>query len=352
MSGPIGRAVVLSLVLACALGCLRIASAEEQATAFSAAEWVPLALLNGQAELVPAAVAQLQAASPLNRRRAAFILGQIRTPAALAALRGTLKDSDRWVRIHAGVGLAQQGFAEGYPGTKAAFYEASPWLQYYAIYGLNQIGDEAARRLLAQNACQGSPFLSRIVKAARQPAPVQSPPGPFYEHPLAAPDWPELVEIATRALVDEGDIWFHGGDYDQAIRCNEAAVFLQPSRVDLYAASAWLQWSMNRHGAAISTYHRAIAANPTDWEAYFELGFYYLYHWHPNTAVEYLRQSVELGAPPIRARSYAHALEQVGRLKEALRVWQQLDAVDQSGVVDINIRRLQQLLAATAEAGD
>jgi len=338
------------MIIGCS--CLETAVADEHETAFDESEWVPLALLSGQESLIPPAVAKLQNGLLINRRRAAFILGQIGTPQALAALRSALADSDRRVRIHAGVALAQQGVAEGYQGAKAALYEGPAWLQYYAIYGLNQIRDERALVLLEQNSCEGDPFLSRVVKAAQRPEPVQSARGPFYEQPLLAQDWPELLEIAARALAIECDTWFHGGDYDQAIRCNEATVFLQPSWVEVYAASAWLQWSMNRHGAAISTYRRAIDANPTDWEAYFELGFYYMHHGHPSAAVEHLRQSVELGAPPISARSYAHALEQVGRLKQALRVWQQLDRIDQSGVVDSNLRRLEQLGAGTADGRD
>ena len=77
-----------------------------------------------------------------------------------------------------------------------------------------------------------------------------------------------------------------------------------------------------------------------------------MHHGHPSAAVEYLRQSVELGAPPISARSYAHVLEQVGRLKQALRFWQELDKIDQSGVVDSNLRRLEELGAGTADGRD
>ncbi len=348
MSTLTGRAVFLSLLIIIGCSCSRTALADERETAFDESQWVPLPRLSGQEALIPLAVAKLQNGLPINRRRAAFILGQIGTPQALQALRSALEDSDRWVRIHAGVGLAQQGVAEGYQGAKAALYEGPAWHKYYAIYGLNQIRDERALRLLEQNPCEGSPFLSRVVKAAQRPELVQSPRGPFYQQPLPAQDWPELLEIAAQALVDECDTWFHGGDYDQAIRCNEAAVFLQPARVEVYASTAWLQWSMNRHGAAISTYRRAIDANPGNWEAYFELGFYYMHHGHPSAAVEYLRQSSELGAPPIRARTYAHALEKVGKLKQALRVWQQLDRIDQSGAVDANLRRLQELVPGTA----
>lgn len=305
--------------------------------------WMPIPRLAGCESLIPFAAEELHNGLPVNRQRAAFILGQIGGLQGLQMLRGALDDGDRWVRIHAGVGLAQHGAAEGLQGSKAALYEGPVWLKFYAIFGLNQIGSKDARDVLNSTGCSGDPFLSRVIVAAREERGTLRG-APSRKEPITAGNWAEVREVAAQALTDEADTWFHAGDYDQAIRCNEAAIFLQPSWVDVYAASAWLQWSMNRHGAAITTYRRAIAANPNNWEAHFELGFYYLHHNHVSSAVEHLKRSFELDAPPVQARTYAHALEKSGKLREALLIWQELDTRDSSGAVDANLNRLRKIL--------
>lgn len=335
-------AVAMSLIVLC-LGTQVGLGGEDNGDPDTA--WLPQPQLAGYESLIPSAAQELHNGPSINRQMAAFILGQIGGPESCRILRAALDDADRWVRIHAGVALAQHGKVEGLAGSKAALYEGPAWLKFYAIYGLNQIRSEHARQVLDTTACKGDPFLNRVIIAARKERSTISG-VPLRNEPVSVRDWSELAEVAAQAFLDEADIWFHGGDYDQAIRCNEAAIFLQPSWVDVYAASAWLQWSMNRHGAAITTYRRAIAANPDNWEAHFELGFYYLHHGRISSAVKYLKNSFELDAPPLRARSYAHALEKAGKLSQALLIWQQLDKRDSSGAVDANLNRLRKILSA------
>lgn len=311
--------------------------------------WAPLPWMWGQDGLTPAAAALLTEGTGEDRLRAAFVLGQVGTPGALGALRGAAEDTDRMVRVHVGVALAQSGMPTS-AACEAALWEGPRWLQFYAIHGLNQIGSVAARRRLAQTTAGDDVFINDTLRAAaggRAPRPT----GPLTPEPLTAENAGDLLTVAANALVDEADVWFDVGKYDQCIRCNEAAIFLEPERTDLYGVNGWLLWSMNRHGAAITTYRRAIAANPGEWDAYFELGFYYMHHTQVRSAVRHLHKSVELGAPPVAARSYAHALEKAGRSVEALQFWEQLDKVDGTGVVDSNIARLRELLDGAVGAG-
>lgn len=333
---------LLGCVVLGMLVCSVSSTAEDAAREDAMTRWAPLPWLWGQDGLTPVAAELLAEGAGEDRLRAAFVLGQIGTPDALAALRRAALDKDRMVRMHVGVALAQSG-ASTAAVCEAALAEGPPWLQFYAIHGLNQIGSAAARRTLTETTAGDDVFINATLRAAQgEKAPL--PTGPLTPDALAAESAADLLTVAANALIDEADVWFHVGNYDQCIRCNEAAIFLQPERTDLYGVNGWLQWSMNRHGGAITTYRRAIAANPDDWDAYFELGFYYLHHGRVRAAVEYLRHSVELGAPPVPARTYAHALEKAGRPAEALEVWEQLDSIDTTGTVDSNIARLRELL--------
>ncbi len=308
--------------------------------------WAPLPLMSGQDGLTPSASVLLANGAGEDRLRAAFILGQIGTPAAVAALQAAADDDNRIVRIHVGVALAQSGLPTS-AACEAALAEGPAWLQFYAVHGLSRIGSPEAARVLSKASARGDVFLNATLAAAAiDPAPETS--GPIGTETLVAIGAEDLLTVAANALVSEADLWFHVGEYDQCIRCNEAAVFLQPWRTDLYGVTGWLQWSMNRHGAAITTYRRAIAANPDDWEAHFELGFYYMRHGQLRSAVRYLRNSYELGAMPVRARSYAHALEKAGRLDESLEVWEALAEVDDSAVVTENTARVRRKIEQAA----
>ena len=314
-------------------------------TAFEPVQWGPVCLLRGQHRLIDVMADRLMDGASQDRQRAAFALGQIGGVAVEHVLFEALQDSDRQVRLHVALALAQCGRKEGYPGAAAAFYAGPEWVKYYAIYGMCRADRAACLRLLQQHPVSGSPFLSRIISQAQQYPPADWPPREPYGGLLEWCDWQLALEFAAEAMVAEADIWFHAGDYEQVIRCNEAALFLQPSWVDVYSNSGWLLWSMNRHGAAVEVYRKAIQANPDSWEAHFELGYYYLLQGHARLAIQYLKRAVDLDAPPIRARSYAHALERSGRLEEARDFWRQLEAVDDSGVVTNNLQRLEEILS-------
>ncbi|MFO7946911.1 MAG: HEAT repeat domain-containing protein [Armatimonadota bacterium] len=308
--------------------------------------WAPLPALKDRSILVEPAVENINDSDSLTRRRAAFILGQVGTDAALVALEKAMEDPDRDVRIMAGVGLAQYGDAMGLAGCRAALYQGPEWLKAYAIYGLFTIDTPESKHILATTGAKNNPLISRLLADAQDGQPRYNQ-FPFPDDLFQQIDgWEDARDAAVSALVLEADAWFHAGDYDQAIRSNDTALFLDPQFVELYANSAWLLWSMGRHGAAITMYRRGIEHNPMSWNASFELGFYYYRHDQSLLALPHLKRSLELGAPPQFARTYAHALEAVGRLQDALEVWKDLDRRDDSGAVDVNLKRLQEIISA------
>ncbi len=317
----------------------------ECATDFAPAEWGPIRIMNGQNALVPVVSEVLLSGSAIDRQRAAFILGQVGTPAAIEALRVAVSsDSARMVRIHAGIALALNGERGTTNQCEAGLYSGESWLQYYAVSGLRTTWTTEARTLLMNNRCEGDPFIGRVIARALELSEVGAPSSPPVTNILMISDWEDAKNLAIEALMAEADVWFHGGDYEQVVRTNEAAIFIDPQWMDPYANNGWLQWSMGRQGAAIRTYRRAIAAMPENWEAHYELGFYYFLKKAPTLALRHLKRGCELGAPPVPARAYAHALERTGQLEASLAFWRELDARDASGTVDQNIARIEAAL--------
>ncbi len=282
--------------------------------------WAPLDMLWGHREVVPYLLKVLNSDEPSNRARAAFVLGQIGNPQTADALWAARHDNDRTVRLHAGIALAYLGDEQGLPAARAALISAPRWLRYYAIMGLWRIGTPHAWALLNHSQAAQPPFLAQVIAAALA-TPATVPPlerSATGAEQLAGPLTNSFIwESVADVFITEADWWWHRGDYDQAIRCLQVVVFMQPDRVETYGDIAWLQWSMGHNTEAIGTYHQAIDTNPTNPRAYFNLGFHYSNIGQYEPAVRYLEQAVSNGGSQLMRRMYAHTLEAAGQIEGA-----------------------------------
>ena len=163
--------------------------------------------------------------------------------------------------------------------------------------------------------------------ALAQPGPPG--PAPFAEHasPASArprPHSTDPTEAKIDALVEESDRAWHKGDYPECVRINEQIIALDPTWVDMYSTTAWLQWSMGQYLVALHTLHQGIAANPDSWEARFNMGFHRLNLKEYDRAVKYLGQAVAMGGDKQARKSYAYALEGNKQPADALAAWRGL----------------------------
>ncbi|MEN6344701.1 MAG: HEAT repeat domain-containing protein [Armatimonadia bacterium] len=293
-------------------------------------EWAPIPVFRGETTALQALHSLLSSDDPAFRARAAFLLGQIGCPASVSHLTKALGDPVRTVRVQAGIALACLGDGTGIPTCAAVLKAPDPQVvRYYAVYGL-----WCARSPLARAALQGAangqpPLVASALKGAltgpeRPPitpvaAPGAAPTGP---EPPASQIWEQAADVFTL----ESDWWFHEGDYDQCIRCNEAAILLDPHLVEAYNVAAWLQWSRGRNEESMETLSKCVAANPEDPEAHYNLGYHLFNLKRYGQAEAPLRRSVELGGDNLCRRAYAHCLEREGKLAECLKVWEGLVA--------------------------
>ena len=297
----------------------------------------PIAVLAGHAYAIPTLIAGLESDDADVRARCCFLLGQIASRDCTDALLDALSDSDRTVRMFAGMSLARMGDYDGYHAARASYDGTRWWIRYWAIDALarlNQVPDVALNdpdplvRALAEDARRGTwgPVSARDEYAGPTDAPLG-----------------ELMDVFANYLIGETDWWWHAGHYEQVLRGQETIVWLDPTWLDGLTNAGYLYWSLERDGEALATYRRAVAMHPDRWESHFELGFFYFNAQRRFAeAVPEFARARELGCPPVQARMHAHALEDAGRNAEALEVWRELLAnTPDDGVVRGNVQRLE-----------
>jgi serine/threonine-protein kinase len=219
----------------------------------------------------------------------------------------------------------------------------------YAVVGLWRLDSDAAREALAGQRDEADLLVGPAVRGALETPTAAPPPvDPAASRPtIPEPSLNDVWEQAADVIVQESDWWWHGGDYEQVIRCGEAAVFLDPRFVDVYTTNAWLQWSLGRDAEAVRTLHRVVNAAPRDPEAHFGLGFHYFNTKRYRQAIGPLRRAVQLGGDPRVQRTYAHCLERLERWDEARARWARMVEADGTdGVAKQNLERVEGVLAA------
>lgn len=97
-----------------------------------------------------ACVAQLAAAEPSQRWRAAASLGRnpLRSPEAIQALIGALADPEPFVRWHAAMALAAQDAGRAFPALAAVLADPEPLRRAAAAEALGRLSGEAATQAL------------------------------------------------------------------------------------------------------------------------------------------------------------------------------------------------------------
>ncbi len=257
------------------------------------------------------------------RARSAFVLGQIGNPRAQRALRRLLNDRAAPVRRHAGIALLNLDNRRGLDEAKEALQEAPRWVRYYAAEALARSGLEQARGMLRLSRFQQEPYIQRCIGdfLIAPPEKLVAVPAGEDEEQWLPEDLGLLFIEAGNILAQESDAHFHLGDYDAAIRCNEAVAFLDPENVEAWTNAAWLLWSMNRDDEAVMMYNRGIAANPDKPDVYFEFGMFRFARKRYELAVELFKRAAQRGARVQWQRMVGHSLERAGLYDEALEWW-------------------------------
>ncbi len=314
----------------------------DRLAALRPAGWLPIPIIRANPQpWADLARRLLTAGDELSLIRGAFLAGETRLRSLAPAVQALLHHPSRRVRLHASIALCRMG-VPAEPGACAALLGTPYWVRYYAAVALWQLGTPRAKRLL-QRALhwQDDSFIIECISRAL--AEWQRP--RLVPLPKLGQQKPVSLADASAIFIRESDWFWHKGRYQQCVRANSAAVLLDPENPDPYSNSAWLLWSMGLHTRAIGEYHRGLAAD-TSGEAAFYLAFYYQLQGDLIAAERYFKIAADLAPRNTNIlRSWAHCLRRLGRLRQAMEVWQRVLEVNPTDAVAIReIKRLRQAI--------
>lgn len=274
--------------------------------------------------------------------RKAFLLGQIGDRKAVPTVAKLLHDSDRAVRVQAGIALASLGDRRGIPVCASALNSEPTWIRCYAAYALWQVNTPQSRRVLRKSLDGQGKFIRGVIEGSltTRYAKVTA------KSAVKLESWQD----AGDALSEEADWWWHEGNLEQAARCLEALLFVDPESSESYGTAAWLEWSLGRDEQAINTLKRGVAAFPNSPDMHFELGFHYVNTKRYRLAREPLKKALDLGGNDLMCRQYAHCLEKLGQCEECLSQWEKLlKLFPDDPVVRMNYERVRKLITDTGD---
>lgn len=128
----------------------------------------------------------------------------------------------------------------------------------------------------------------------------------------------ELVD----GLWEEGDRYFHDGDYIRTIALARICVELDPSFDEAYSSGAYLLWSLGDIPAANAFLGYGIKHSTRPGALYDEMGQHLFRLKRYPDALPYLKKAVALGGVPVTAYStLAHCYTRLNKHAEAVQIW-------------------------------
>lgn len=139
------------------------------------------------------------------------------------------------------------------------------------------------------------------------------------------------------------DFYWHEGQHLRLVRMLYVLVEVNPKNVETFSALGWVLDSYGNERKAFQIYDRGIAANPNDWDLYFDAGFWHFQKKNYQSALKYLQKAVSFkDAPPMVWKTLAHTYDRMGQVEKSLEIWEKLVKMDpEDGANKSNLERVK-----------
>ena len=202
--------------------------------------------------------------------------------------------------------------------------------------------------LLSASIAEGQRNLPRPPKRSFSNGPKPHPPAAAQGTRQATQE--ELADAVLgdtmNLLWDQTDHHFHEGEYNHAINICRIVVQGDPHNVEGFANAAWLLWSVGRNEEAAALLTDGIAANPTTYYMYDEMGRYWLTdRKDPKTALPYFEKAVTFDAPWTTWNGLAICYEKLDKWDKAVTAWEKATLFPQDLVANRRLKQARDRLA-------
>ena len=152
---------------------------------------------------------------------------------------------------------------------------------------------------------------------------------PYLNNPIKP--FTEFVEKVSQAdyYLTEGNKYFFGGDYNQAIEYYQKVLQLNPNLAEAYYNLGLAYGSLGQYQKAIEYFQKSIQLDPNLAEAYYFLGNAYVRLGQYQQAIEYYQKSLQLN--PNDASAYNNlglAYRKIGQYQKAIEYCQKALQLD------------------------
>jgi tetratricopeptide (TPR) repeat protein len=152
-----------------------------------------------------------------------------------------------------------------------------------------------------------------------------------------------IVNEAVINLWKHVDHHWHEGEYRHIVNLCKVIATARPDAVEAYSNAGWLLWSMDADDEALALYEQGLKANPSIYEMYDELGFYYFNRKRDYArAIPYYEKALQFkDCKPFTIHMLAHAYERTKQMDKALKAWERAAAIPDNATGRTNLERFK-----------
>jgi tetratricopeptide (TPR) repeat protein len=154
----------------------------------------------------------------------------------------------------------------------------------------------------------------------------------------------ERIQQATNRLLEQSDVYWHRGEYDNVRATYAIITDLNPAFLDAWQNYGWILWAgLDQDDAAMRVFQRGLEYHPDRWELYFEIANLERHRRRFLSAAEWTAKATNHDAPMYVWHMRAHCLEYAGEIEKSKAMWKTIiRKFPDDPPAPANLRRLEE----------
>jgi tetratricopeptide (TPR) repeat protein len=155
-----------------------------------------------------------------------------------------------------------------------------------------------------------------------------------------------ILGAAMNDMWIQADRHFHEGEYNHVVNLSHVIVQGDPHNLEAFSNSAYLLWSTGRNEDAEAILKEGIAANPTSFYMYDEMGrYWFLERRDPKSAIPYFETATKYDCPGSTWHSLANCYEKASQWDKAVAAWSKATLFENNAIANVRLKQARERLA-------